>query len=144
MNFCIDKMTNEEMNLLAQTSVLASPVFREATLVFGGVRHQSAAFYGVEPEIGEECHIERRWKGHQETIAGSKGTVHLVNDEGLSYGLLIQAAKKVDQLKMLGVHNIKTNQKVRNNSNYFYLKYIVTDIVRDLDTIHFVSVKGVI
>lgn len=146
MNFCIDKMTTKEMNLLNTQSRLGSLDFRNAILIFGGTRHQSAAFYGVTPQIGEKCHIERRWgRGadkHEERFAGDKGAVHLVNEEGLSYGTLLSGERKIKELQLLGVEEIKMPNEVKNNSNYYNVTYVITGIEKTLDTIHFVSVKA--
>ncbi|MBR3208707.1 MAG: hypothetical protein IKF82_00405 [Bacilli bacterium] len=147
MNFCIDKMTQGEIDLMNEQSRLASPVFRSAKLIFGGCRHQSAAFYGVEPKIGEECYIERRWRskdGSQRAqFAGKEGSVNLINKDELSYGILLQGEKKLKQLEMLGIENVKTNKDIKENDEYFNpnKKFVITDIVRDNDTIHFVSVE---
>ena len=148
MDFRIENMTNEEIDLVNIQSRLASPRFREATLIFGGTRHQSAAFYGVQPKIGEKCHIERRWgRGsdrHEERFAGEKGAVHLVNEAGLSYGTLLSGERKLKELKLLGVENITIPDDVRSDNSYFLKEYVITEIDKTLDTIHFVSVKGVI
>ena len=148
MNFCIEKMNVEELGLINIQSRLGSPNFRNSDLIFGGVRHQSAAYYGIEPSIGEECYIERRWRAkdgkYEARFAGKEGNTHLVNSQGLSYGILMQSDKKIRQLQLLGTKEIHTNQEVKEKDEYFnpFLKYIITDIIRDGDVIHFVSVKA--
>ena len=153
-SFEISKMTDEQIRELGEQATLSilSSEAKEADLVFGGMRHQLAHKEGVKPEIGEICHLERKWRGkkdgqwvneaHREP--GDKGTVHLVSDKnGYSYGVLMQSEKKVAQIKrMSGKYKyVWTNQDVRDY-DYFMNPYTLYEVVDVLDGV-FVFVKRV-
>lgn len=153
-SFEIGKMSDEQIRELGKQATLSilSSEAKEADLVFGGMRHQLAHKEGVKPEIGEICHLERKWRGkkngewvnefHREP--GDKGTVHLVSDKnGYSYGVLMQSERKLSQIKRLlgGGKYVWTNQDVRDY-DYFLNPYTLYKVVDILDGV-FVFVERV-
>lgn len=137
-NFCIEKMPQTEIRQLtelASKSILTEEA-KWCDLVFGGVRHQLAYQNGISPEIGEVCHLERKWRGkggvnEAHRTPGDKGLVHLVSDEtGCSYGVLMQSEKKLNQIRQLDVKKgVWTNQEVRNY-DYFLNPYTVYRVIQ--------------
>lgn len=143
-SFCIEKMKNEQirdLTISANKSIISDKA-KDADLIIGGLRHRLAHKEGIKPQVGEICHLERKWNGkvvdgarvkESHCEPGDKGTVHLVsNENGYSYGTLVQSNRKLNQLKRLGITNsIMTNQKVRDDDYYLnpYTSYKIIEVL---------------